>query len=100
MVAVSGNERRRRASGHFRKAELRMAAIASGDDGAAARVEHTMHKAAVPQLKKAGVLMQHRWKDRADHEILDGAVGKGRSVALAVTFSSLAISWFAVLCLA
>lgn len=59
-----------------------------------------MQESAFARLVKAGILPQQRWKSGARDEILDGAVGKGRPVALAIAGRTLPVSWLAVLRLA
>src|ERR1700722_207672 len=100
MVSVRGDPRRDCASENLRVIELLAARVGTSDHDPAHRVAQAMQESAVARLVKAGILPQQRWKYGAGHEGLDGAIGKCRAVAFAITGRTVAVSRLAVLRLA
>src|SRR5215470_16076120 len=100
MVAVGGNAGGKGAAEDLRGVEGGMARIGPSDEDAADGVLRPVEEAALTILEVARVGFEHRRKNGAHHEILDGAVGDRRAVALAVAFGALTVSWLAVFCLA
>src|SRR5258708_4982291 len=100
MVAVCGNTCGKGASDNLGEVSLRAPRIASRDDDAAHCVPGSVPETSVAGLEEAGVLTQQSRKDRAGHEVLNRAVGEGRSEPFSVTGRTLAVAGLTVLRLA
>ena len=100
MVGVGGDGGRQGAAKDLGIVELGTARIGSRDNDSADRVTRAVRDSAFAELKKSGILVQQRGKNRARHEVLNGPIRKGRGKALSVTFPALAVTGFAVFCLA
>src|SRR5450755_143082 len=96
MVAVSGDGGCHGGAHHFGEVEFTLPRIASRNNNPAGGIGRSREKAALRLWKKARVLMKNRRKDSANKEILDRAIGRVRSVALAIAFGSLSVAGFAV----
>ncbi len=100
MVTVRGNRCRGCAPKNLGVIELRVPGIASSHKNSTDGVSRAPSKTAVTGLIKPRILMQHRRENGAHREILDGAIGRRRAIALSIRRPPLSKCRFAVVCLA
>src|ERR1700678_3617831 len=100
MVSVRGNCSGGAASTNLREIKLPVAGIGASDKDAAYGVAGAMPECSVALLKETRILAQYGRKNRAGHEVLDGAIAKGCSETLSIALGALSVARFAVFSLA